>query len=124
MSDNPVRSAIGAALDYPFSEQAFALVDLIEANVRGFAGSHPGESATEITSNLIEIQSTLSLAQLWAILGANDAAVEEFGEAHGSTEDRIRFDLFVVLQRAVLAGLEAYDDEVFDALAARGYFDE
>lgn len=111
MSDNTVRSAIGAALDHPFAEEGFALVDLIEANVRdGEKGGELHEVAAEITDQIVSVMSTRALANLWAILGA-DGEGEDIYAPTGSTLDRIRVDLFVVVERAVFAGLEAYAAE-------------
>lgn len=130
MSDNIVRSAIGAALDHPFAEEGFALVDLIEANVRD--GEKGGESvrspsvrywgslhrvsmrlhevAAEITDRIVSVMSTRALANLWAILGA-DGEGDDLYAPTAPTLDRIRVDLFVVVERAVFAGLEAYAAE-------------
>lgn len=130
MSDNIVRSAIGAALDHPFAEEGFALVDLIEANVRD--GEKGGESvrspsvrywgslhrvsmrlhevAAEITDRIVSVMSTRALANLWAILGA-DGEGDDIYAPTAPTLDRIRVDLFVVVERAVFAGLEAYAAE-------------
>lgn len=116
MSENKVRSAIGAALDYPFAEKAFALVDLIEIEVRdGEPGGELHEVAAEITERLIEgpLSSTQTLAVLWAVLGADGAAVENFGDfdPDASTLDRVRLDVWTVVERAVFAGLEAFAEE-------------
>lgn len=112
MSENTVRAAIGAALDHPLAEEAFALVDVIEANVRdGEPGGELHEVAAEITDRIVEVMSTRSAANLWAILGANEAATETFGDSHGTTQERITADLFVVVERAVFAGLEAFAEE-------------
>lgn len=113
MSDNIVRSAIGAALDHPFAEEGFALVDLIEANVRdGEKGGELHEVAAEIADRIVSVMSTRAAANLWAILGA-DGEAEDRGiyASTGSTLDRIVSDLFVVVERAVFAGLEAYAAE-------------
>lgn len=113
MSDNIVRSAIGAALDHPFAEEGFALVDLIEANVRdGEKGGELHEVAAEIADRIVSVMSTRAAANLWAILGA-DGEAEDRGiyASTGSTVDRIVSDLFVVVERAVFAGLEAYAAE-------------
>lgn len=116
MSENTVRSAIGAALDHPFAEEAFALVDVIEANVRdGEPGGELHEVAAELTETLIEgpLASTQTLAVLWAVLGADGAAVENFGDfdPSASTLDRVRLDVWIVVERAVFAGLEAFARE-------------
>lgn len=113
MSENTVRSAIGAALDHPFAEEAFELVDAIESNVRdGEPGGELHEVAAEIADRLIETMSTRRVATLWAVLDANESAAETFGDAHGTTQERISNDLFVVVERAVFAGLEAFAAEV------------
>lgn len=111
MSDNIVRSAIGAALDHPFAEEGFALVDLIEANVRdGEKGGELHEVAAEIADRIVSVMSTRALANLWAILGA-DGEGDDIYAPTAPTLDRIRVDLFVVVERAVFAGLEAYAAE-------------
>lgn len=116
MSENAVRSAIGAALDFPFAEKAFALVDLIEVNVRdGEPGGELHEVAAELTEALIEgpLASTQTRAVLWAVLGADGAALENFGEipAEKTTLERVTLDLWTVVERAVFAGLEAFARE-------------
>ena len=116
MSENTVRSAIGASLDYPFAEKAFALVDLIEVNVRdGEPGGELHEVAAELTERLMDgpLSSTQTLAVLWAVLSADGAAVENFGDfdPSASTLDRVRLDVWTVVERAVFAGLEAFAEE-------------
>lgn len=109
---NDVRSAIGASLDHPFAEEAFDLVDLIEANIAdldfdGDPDHH--ETAAEIADTLVSVMSTRSIANLWAILGA-DGEGAEIGyppDDAGMTSDRVGLDLFVVVERAVHAGLVA-----------------
>lgn len=111
MSDNKVRSAIGAALDHPFAEEAFELVDAIESNVRdGEPGGELHEVATEITDQLVETLSTRRAAILWAALSADDEGADLYGRGD-STSARISLDLFVVVERAVFAGLEAFARE-------------
>jgi len=113
MSENAVRAAIGAALDHPFADEAFALVDLIEANVRdGEPGGELHEVAAEITERLIETMSTRGIATLWAVLNANGAYLEKFGEWDVTTTlDAVRLDLWSVVEDAVHAALEAYAEE-------------
>lgn len=115
--DNNVRSAIGAALDHPFADEAFELVDMIEESVRDddpAPESTRHEVASEMTDLIVSRWSTRGLAILWAALGANDAAVERFGESSGSTLDRMTSDLFCVVEDAVHAALVAYAEEVED----------
>lgn len=112
-ADNAVRSAIGEAIGYSFAEEAFALVDIIESNVRdGEPGGELHEVAAEIADRIVDLLPTRSLAVLWAILGADGEGFERFGgKASDSTLDRIRLDVFTVVERATHAALEAYANE-------------
>lgn len=118
MSTNTIRSAIGAALDHPFTEEAFALVDLIEANVRSeppIPESTRHEVASEVTDTLLDVISTRGKAILWADLSADGAYQEAYGEpTGGSTLDAVTSDLFVVVERAVFAAQTVRTTEVVD----------
>lgn len=115
MTDNVVRSAIGEALDHPFAEEAFELVDDIESRVRdGDAGGELHEVAAELADQIVSALSIRRIATLWAVLDANDAAAENFGETSGTTLDRVTLDLFVVVEAAVFAALEAYEEERYE----------
>jgi hypothetical protein len=113
MSENHVRNAIGAALKYPLADEAFDLVDAIESNVRdGEPGGELHEVAAEISSRLVETLSTRQTAILWAVLNADGEALETYGPVdHDTTLALIQADLFVVVERAVFAALEAFVEE-------------
>lgn len=114
-ADNAVRSAIGEALGYPFAEEAFTFVDLIEVNVRADAPAPEStrhEVAAEMTEAILDTLSTRQLAVLWAVSSADGEGFETFGgRAEDKTSDRIRLDMFVVAERAVFAALTAYAEE-------------
>lgn len=109
---NPVRDAIGVALDHPFAEEAFRLVDRIESDVRetGIPGeegeSH--EAASEMTDSILDALSTRDLATLWVVLSANDEGGDLYAGAESSTLHRLRCDVYVVVERAVHAAIQAY----------------
>lgn len=105
-----VRQAIGAALDYPCAEQAFRLADEIEERVTEddpAPESTRFEVAAEIADDIVANLSTLNLAILWAILGA-DGAGNEPGYDGGDTRDRIALDVFTLVESATYAALTAY----------------
>lgn len=106
---NDIRTAIGAALDHPFAEEAFALVDTIEAAVvdldfEGDPDHH--ETAAEITDGIVEGLSTHKAATLWAILAA-DGCGADFYCTGDTTARRIVVDVFAVVEEAVHAALDA-----------------
>lgn len=110
MSDNIIRSAIGEALNYPLAEEAFALTDVIEANVSevDIANVDLDDTANEIADTIVSVLSVRSTAILLAVLGAAGAYEEEYGERYdGTTWDCIVADVSVVVVKAVRAALEA-----------------
>jgi hypothetical protein len=114
MTNPSIRQAIAEALDYPFAEEAMQLIDTIEADVNEdevTPESTRHEVAAVLTEAILDAMSTARLALLWAILKADGAHAERFGDYSGSTANAVRDDLWVKVEEAVHAGLAARAEE-------------
>lgn len=107
-----IRSAIGAALDHPFAEEAFALVDRIESEVESldFDGDPDHhETAAEIADSIVDSYSAREVATLWVVLQADNLGAERglYGGGAVSTSERVRLDLYRAIESGVHAALVA-----------------
>lgn len=114
MSENIIRSAIAEALDYPMAEEAFALIDLIEANVEAVDKDTVDLDDLQelaLAEAIVSVLSARSTATLLVVLGAAGAYEEEYGERfNGSTWECIVADVYTVVEKAIRAGFDARVD--------------
>lgn len=111
-----VRDAIGAALGWPCSADAFRIVDDIEARVTEDSvdpNADHHETAAEIAEVITDAMSTIHLVLAWAVLGADNAAEERDAvpDVTDTTYSRIRRDVEYTIEAAAHAGLVAFANE-------------
>jgi hypothetical protein len=111
---NPIRTAIGEALDFPFAEQGFKLVDAIEITVNEYDSWDDACDALDVDSLL---PYTYDRVTTWLAINAQGAAeAEGFYEPTMDALKLIAMDLQVLIHRAAEAGYAVRVDKAFSDL--------